>query len=380
MNFLTCCLALSFLVAAALTVGATDVYFGTTESATDNQPGIYRSKFDSKTGKLAPATMLIPLNDAGWVTMHPSLSVIYATGAGEMRPEIVAVFLDEAGELSKGPLGQFAASSNPGGSSTFIVTDRTGKLLISAQYSGSSVSVFPIGDDGKIGKCSQVIRHDNPSGVHANQEAAHPHHVAISPDNRFALVCDLGMDSIVVYAIDVEEKKLTKVSQTASVPGGGPRHMKFHSGGKFALVLNELTSSVSVFSFNSETGALTMVGTTAALTEEEMAENSFNSASEIRIHPAGKFVYTANRGHDSISSYQFDSETGELKRTGLVSVRGAWPRNFNLSPVGDFLLAACRDTNCVTVFDVDQQTGALTYRQNSSTFVPAPICVTFDSK
>ena len=186
------------------------------------------------------------------------------------------------------------------------------------------------------------------------------------------------MDKIVVYEIDHEAAQLKEVSQASAVAGGGPRHMKFHSGGKFALVLNELTLSVSVFSYDADSGTLTMVGTTEALTGQEKALNTFNSASEIRIHPSGKFVYTANRGHDSISIFQFDETSGQLQRTGVIHMRGAWPRNFNLSPSGEYLLAAGKDTNSVTVFNVDQHTGELKYKQHSSTFVPGPICVMFD--
>jgi len=176
----------------------------------------------------------------------------------------------------------------------------------------------------------------------------------------------------------LETHQLKEVSQTASIPGGGPRHMKFSPDGNFALVLNELTLSVSVFKYDGASGALTMVGTTEALTSEEKALNTFNSGSEIRIHPTGKFVYSANRGHDSITVYQFDSASGALKRTGVMPVRGSWPRNFNLSPAGDFLLVAGKDSNNVSVFAVDQATGGLQYLQHSSTFVPAPICVLFD--
>ena len=351
---------------------AGDVYFGTGGNNTGQPAGVYIAEFDAAAGKLSRAKLVLELERAGWVTKHPTLDVLYSTSKINGEESVTAI--DITGPQAKEINGQ----ATGGGGSCFITTDQTGKLLISTQYSGGGVSVFPIAEDGSLKSRSQLIKHGEPSRVHKHQKSAHPHYCGISPDNRFAFVCDLGMDKIVVYEIDHEEAQLKEVSQASAVAGGGPRHMKFHPSGKFALVLNELTLSVSVFRYDADSGTLTMVGTTEALTSAEKALNTFNSASEIRIHPSGKFVYTGNRGYDSISVFQFDETSGELQRTGLMHTRGAWPRNFNLSPDGEYLLAAGKDTNSVAVFNVDQQTGALQYRQHSSVFVPGPICVMFD--
>ncbi len=356
----------------AAAAAAETVYFGTGGNNAGQPAGIYQSNFDEESGKLTQAKLATKLKGAGWVTKHPVYDVLYSTGNVNGEASVLAI--DVSGSESIFLNGQ----ETGGGKSCYITTDQTGKLLISAQYGGGSVSVFSISGDGSLGPRSQLIKHGEPSRVHKNQKSAHPHYVAISPNNRFAYVCDLGMDKIVVYEIDHNEAQLKEVSQASAIAGGGPRHMKFHPDGKFALVLNELTLSVSVFKYDAGSGSLTMVGTTEALTSAEKSLNTFNSASEIRIHPNGKFVYTGNRGHDSISIFQFDSASGELQRKDVMHTRGAWPRNFNLSPSGEFLLAAGQDTNSVTVFKVDQQTGDLQYQQHSSTFVPGPICVMFD--
>ena len=362
-------LSILMLLTVASMAMATDIYFGTVANNADQPSGVYVSKFDAAKKKLHRASLLLELNDAGWVVNHPTLKVLYSTGNVEGQSAVVAIDIsgDQAKQINSQEIGK--------GESCYVTPDQSGQLLISAQYSGSSIAVFPLGENGSVQPRSQLISHPGASRVHKNQEAAHPHYVGISPDNRFAFVCDLGIDKIVGYEIDLEAKQLKEVSQTAAIPGGGPRHMKFTPDGKFALVLNELTLSISVFQYDSQTGQLTMTGTTAALTSNEMALNRFNSGSEIRIHPSGKFVYSANRGHDSITNYEFDSVSGSLKRIGIKSIRGSWPRNFNLTPAGDFLLAAGKDSNSVSIFSIDQETGGLQYLQHSSIFVPAPICV-----
>lgn len=348
---------------------ATEFYFGTGGDAAGKPAGIYQSKFEPKTGTFGQIETVIALQGAGWITQHPTLKILYSTGIIDGAASIVAV------DRSQPPATIINAQSTGSGRSCFVTTDRDGKMLISAQYGGSSVSVFPLNEDGSIAGISQLIQHGPPSVVHKNQDAAHPHYVAISSDNRFAWVCDLGMDKIIGYEIDNEKCQLKEAFQADAVAGGGPRHMKFHPSGKFALVLNELNLTVSVFKHDQDAATLTMVGTTEALTAEEKSANSFNSGSEIRVHPNGKFVYSANRGHDSISVFHFDPQSGQLNRTGVMPTRGAWPRNFNLTADGQFLICANKDTNSVSVFTVDQQTGGLQYKIHSPIFVPSPICV-----
>ena len=374
LSILSVALTIAFATFLALITPAVaqTVYFGTGGNNARQPKGIYVAQFDEEAAKLASAKLLMELEGAGWVTKHPTLEVLYSTAGSNKKPSVAAVDIgtQEVKLMSNQPTG--------GGRSCFITTDQTGKLLISTQYGGATVSVFPIADDGTLQPRSQLIKHRKPSRVHKNQKSAHPHYCSISPDNRYALVCDLGMDKIVTYEIDHDGALLKEVSRASAIAGGGPRHMKFHPNGEYALVLNELALSVSVFKYDADSGGLTMVGTTEALTSAEKSLNTFNSASEIRIHPSGKFVYTGNRGHDSISVYQFDSASGDLQRKDVIHTRGAWPRNFNLSPSGEFLLAAGKDTNSVTLFKVDQQTGRLQYQQHSSKFVPGPICVMFD--
>jgi len=370
-TFSVAIVGLAMLIVPAI---AQDVYFGTGRNNAGKPEGIYVANFDEAEGKLTPAKLSLELKGAGWVTKHPTLDVLYSTANINGEHSVSAI------DVSAAEARAIGSEATGGGGSCFITTDQTGNVLISTQYGGGKVSVFPLLEDGSLQPRSQLIEHGEPSRVQKNQKSAHPHYAGISPDNRFAFVCDLGMDKIVVYQIDHQAAKLKEVSQVLSIPGGGPRHMKFHPNGKFALLLNELTLSVSVYKYEAESGLLTMLGTTEALTEEEKALNTFNSASEIRIHPSGKFVYTGNRGHDSISVYQFNSVSGSLERTGLEPVRGSWPRNFNLSPSGDYLLAAGKDSNCVSVFTVNQETGGLQYLQHSPTFVPAPICVMFEKR
>jgi 6-phosphogluconolactonase len=150
--------------------------------------------------------------------------------------------------------------------------------------------------------------------------------------------------------------------------------MKFHPNGKFAYVLNELGLSVTAFQYDPRAGSLTEVETVTTLPENLRDVSS--TGSEIRMHPSGRFLYTANRGHDSIAAFKIDPDSGKLKFIELESIRGSHPRNFNVDPTGRWLLVACRDTNNVTVFRIDPETGGLVY-SGMTVGTPQPICIEF---
>jgi 6-phosphogluconolactonase len=194
------------------------------------------------------------------------------------------------------------------------------------------------------------------------------------PTNTLLMVPDLGADQIVIYKTDLVAGRIEPHGAGRSPAGAGPRHMKFHPNGKFAYVLNELDISVTAYKYDEKAGTLTEIQTTTAL-PTELRENAC-SGSEIRIHPSGKFLYTANRGHDSIAAFKIDPQSGKLAFIELESIRGCHPRNFNVDPTGKCLVVAGRDSNTLSVFKIDSEKGGLVYA-DSIVNSPSPICVEF---
>ena len=263
------------------------------------------------------------------------------------------------------------------GNAAHLATDRKGKALMSAQTAGGSTAIYPLEKDGSIGTQSKLIKHTGGSGVvTGRQDAPHPHWVGTSPDNRFAFAPDLGTDQVVIYRLDAERADLVPHGFGQLPPGGGPRHMKFHTSGKYIYVLNELELSVTAFVYDVQQGQMTPLQTIPTISEYEKAKEAFVSASEIRVHPSGKYVYAANRGHDTITALSIDQDSGKLKLIESEPIRGSWPRNFNIDRSGRWLLAAGRDSNTIAVFEIDAHTGELTYTR-TTVMVPTPICVLF---
>lgn len=374
--------AVCFPIAASCVMASTvDVWFGTSTSQGGDSRGIYHCSLDTETGKLTRPQLAAECNDPGFLALHPDGKTLYATGrprTGEGPRDAVSAYRVQ-GDVGHKKLEFIDAVGTGDGGAAHVATDRAGKVLLSAQYGGGSTSLYELAKDGSIARLAQVKQHADlmpqvgSAVVPGRQNASHAHWAGTSPDNRFVFVPDLGMDRVVIWKLDVDKPSLTHHGYGVCPPGSGPRHMKFNPDGSKIYVLNELALTVTVFDYDAEKGEMTPVQTIPTLSEEVKAKETFNSASEICVHASGKFVYAANRGHDSISVFRVD-DAGKLVAVEVDAIHGAWPRNFNIDPSGRWLIVAGQESNTASVFSIDAESGELTFIRQTQP-VPSPICV-----
>ena len=362
-------LILNFILVTAAHAKNIDVYFGT---GGQGSKGIYAAVLDTQTGKLGEAGLVAEIGSPGFLALHPDGHSLYAVGTDD-EPVVAAYRIEQEGGLvlrNTTPIGD--------GGGAHISVHPSGAFLLTAQYGGGSVALFPIAPDGSVQPRAQLIEHSGGSGVvAARQDKPHPHWTGYSPDGRFAFVPDLGLDQVVIYRVNEEAPSIEYHGVAQTVPGGGPRHMRFSVDGRHIFLLNELTLSVTSFAYDAQTGTTEQLTTTPALSEAVKAKEAFNSSSEILAHPNGKFVYSANRGNDSVTVYRAEASTGLLEALEVEPVRGSWPRNINLDPTGKWLLAAGAHSNTVSVFAIDPENGELTFQTRGVITVPNPICIVF---
>ena len=345
------------------------VFFGTGGRGAE---GIYQATFNPAIGKFTPAELAAKIGSPGFLALHPNGKILYSIGRWEDGSGALGYHIQKNGALE-----EFTRMICPDGGGCHISVHPSGKFLLTAQYGGGSVALFPLDGNGKLGKPT-VIEHTGGSKVvDRRQDSPHPHWTGFSPDGNYALIPDLGLDQIVIYKVDSSEPAISPHGVGQSVPGGGPRHMRFSTDGKFVYLLNELSLSVTTFTWDDQNGQAKRLSTTPAISEKVKAGESFNSAAEILVHPNGQFLYSSNRGHDSVSVYQTNPKTGKLKVVQVQPVRGAFPRNINLTPSADWLLAAGADSNTIAAHRIDRESGKLTYQRGSVITVPSPICILF---
>ena len=374
MNFPAyCILAVVCCIPLQASAQLLDVWIGTGRG--NNSKGIYHATLNSETGKLSETTLAAEMSGPGFLAMHPSKSHLYAVGSLGGEPSVAAFKI--RGRDGNASLTLANSVEIGDGGAAHVGVHPTGKMLLTAQYGGGSVAAFRLKSDGSLDRRTQIIEHEGGSRVFpGRQDSPHPHWTGFSPDGAFAFVPDLGLDQVKIYRVDADNAQITSHGKAELPPGGGPRHMKFHPSGRWVYVLNELSLSVTVFDYDTSNGTMNSKQTLNTVPKEQLVKEQFKSASEIRVHPNGRFVYTANRGHDTITVFRVNVDDGTLNVVERENVRGATPRNFNLDPSAKWLLAACQQSHTLASFAVDQTTGELSFNQ-SIVSTPAPICVLF---
>lgn len=342
-----------------------------------NSKGIYAFEAEAGGGKVTPLGCVGEAVHPSFLALHPSGRFLYAVSevsATSGDPASGAVVAFEVGQ-SGGRLSRLNAQSSGGAGPCHLAVDRTGRHVLVANYSGGSVAVLPIRADGSLGEATCVIRHTGSSVHPQRQRQPHAHCVMPAPDNRHALVADLGIDRVVVYRFDAEHGKLETPAVYAfeAPPGSGPRHLAFHPDGRWVLVLNELTSQLMLLEFDPASGRLTHRQSVSTLPE---GFSGSNTAAEVAVHPNGRFVYTSNRGHDSLAVFRLDPTRPSLQLLQHQSSGGRTPRHFSLAPGGHELWAANQASHTVTRFRVDPSTGRL---EPLGEVLPVgnPVCVRF---
>jgi 6-phosphogluconolactonase len=351
------------------TYTAPDVPPGGTHTST--AVGIYVFRMDPSTGDLAPL-QIVPASTPSFLALDPSLAHLHAVNE-DLAGGVSAYAVTQA----DGTLTFLNTASADGAFTTHLSVHPSGPYLFAANYGSGNYPVFRIQADGSIGPMTDAFQGEgNGTGPNpARQEAAHAHQILTDLDGTHVFGVDLGADKVNVWNLDLGAGTLSPntVPFAPVASGSSPRHMAFHPDRKHAYVLDELVSSITVFDYDPERGACLWRQTLSTLPADF---TGVNTTAEIRIHPSGQFLYNTNRGHNSITMYEIDPNTGQLSVIGWESTRGAWPRGMNIDPSGTFLYAANQNSDTIVVFSVNRRTGEL---EPTSEVVqtPTPVDVEF---
>lgn len=251
--------------------------------------------------------------------------------------------------------------------------DSKGRLVFVSNYSTGNLSVFPINANGTLDVISESVQHSG-KGKNANRQGRpHVHQSVVSGDDRYLFVSDLGIDKVKVYSIDYSKNTLIAIPGSDGLldGGAGPRHFTVHPNQKFAYVINEMGSTVTLFNINSKDSRLEPVQSISTVPENYQG---VNYCADIHIDPTGKFLYGSNRGHNSLTIFSIDPNSGRLAVIGHQSTFGEWPRNFLIDPKGEFIFVANQNSNNIVLFRILPETGLLE-KIDAEVMVNKPVCI-----
>jgi 6-phosphogluconolactonase len=334
------------------------VYVGTYTHKTSK--GVYAFRFQSKTGELTPLGLMAETPDPTYLALSANHRFLYAVNEESnyhgTHSGLVSGF---AINHLNGELRPVNSVASAGSGPCHLAVDHTGSALFVANYGSGSAASFHLSRTGEIGPPVSQFQYSGHGANPSRQEGPHAHCTTVSPDNRYVLVNDLGLDRIVVYHLDPATAKLTPNDPPywKAKPGSGPRHLAFHPKRQFAYCVSEMASTVDVLRWDSKTGTLTSIQNISALPEDFHSEST---GAEIVVDPTGRFVYSSNRGHNSIAGFAIDPSNGTLTSIGFAMTPGAEPRNFTLDPTGHWVLVGNQNIGTISMFRRDPATGKLT--------------------
>ncbi len=330
--------------------------------ATANGQGIAAFRFDERTGAATPAGITTGIDNPTFLAIDPQGATVNATS--EVLDWNEGTVTAYAIDRQTGALEYINKQPTRGSIAAQMSFDRTGRFALAVNYSvgpmtrrpNRSLVVYPRQADGELRPPVAEAAHEGHGPDAARQERPHAHCVLATPDNRFLVVSDLGIDRLVVYRFDAASGAIARHAEAVLPAGSGPRHFVFHPTLPRAYVVNELTSTVASMAFDAATGSLEVLAVATTVPEAALAHNH---CSEIHVTADGRRLYVGNRGHDSLSRFAIDAASGIASLVDTVPSGGKTPRHFACDPSGKFLAVANQDSDCITFFSIDPADGAL---------------------
>ncbi|MFN8446774.1 MAG: lactonase family protein [Caldilineaceae bacterium] len=355
-------------------------YIGTYSDANaredERSQGIYRASLNVNNGALEDLQPAAWASNGCFLAISANRRFLYAIGDTfepdvQLKGAVAAFAVDE----QSGNLHFLNQQPTPNGISCHVNVDATNRLLVSVSYRRGSFASYLLAPDGTIDPFREHVQHHGQGTNPTRQEGPHAHQAIFSPDNRFLLVNDLGIDKIGCYAIDPTLGQLVpeSVRWTKVHDGAGPRHLAFHPNGRYVYLINELDSTITVFAYGTASGSLQELQVISTLPEGYTGEKW---CADIHVHPSGRFLYGSNRGHNSIVIYAIDEASGRVRTLGYQASLGKTPRNFAIDPTGKFLLVANQDGNSIVSFAINPEQGLLSTTGHSLT-LSKPVCIKF---
>jgi len=340
-----------------------------TYTNTDSK-GIYIYDFNSQTGDAKWISNTDSVTNPSWLTISKNQKYVYAVNeTNGLNPGRVTAY---SFNKKNGTLHFLNTTASGGDDPCYISTTSDNKWLAVANYTSGTATIFPINKNGAIEPYSQII-YDSVYNNSGESVTAHVHETVFSPDEKFLLTPDLGLDKIVSYQFDAASSQpliLSPDAFTKSEKGTGPRHLVFSRDKKFVYLLHEMGGTVT--SYNYSGGKLSQIQDVAAFPDGFVGKKD---GAEICISPDEKFLYASTRGDlNSIAIFSIDPISGKLTTKGFQSSYGKGPRNFIIDPTGNYLLVANQDSRNVVIFKRNKETGFL-IKTDKEIEVPRPVCL-----
>ncbi len=346
--------AISLLISFTCYTQTATMYIGTYTNG--ESQGIYKLDFNTETGTLSNKELAAATENPSFLAFTPNKKQLLAVGEGASSS------LSSFKMNNDGSLTLINSQSSNGGGPCHVSVSELGNKAVVSNYGGGTISIYDIKKDGSINEASQVFNHntgDKPARAHSAQFHKTDLYVA-----------DLGNNALFHYILKEQNYELQSSSIVSMKGNPGPRHFAVTNDDKFIYVINEYGGSI--VSIEKTDSGFKQIDFDSTLSE---TYDGFNSCADIHLSADERFLYGSNRGENSIAVFKRDAVAGTIEKIQNISVEGDWPRNFTLDPTGKFLLVANQKSENISVFQINQKSGKLSFLHAID--MPSPVCLLF---
>lgn len=315
--------------------------------------GIRLYSFDQKQGSLRSLKGFAGVANPSYVAPSADGRLLYAVSESDSPSDALYTFRFDKETRRVSVVDSICVG---GAAPCYVAEGRDGTMLFTANYGGGSLTAVALSSEGTMPRGTKQVYSFTSSVQTADRKrASHAHFVAL-PNDSTIWVSDLGLDSIHIFTMHKgtasAHTSVLQGEEGIKLPSGyGPRHIAFTPNGRYAYIITELAGKVL---------GLRQEGKRwEAFTEVQADSLHSHGSADIHISPDGLFLYSSHRlKADGIAIHRIQAD-GTLLRVGY-QLTGRHPRNFALSPNGEYLLVACRDSDSIEVYKRDVATGLLT--------------------
>lgn len=328
--------------------------------------GVGSYHLDTETGVLSLLST-IETDNPSYLALHPEGDVLYANNEVSSLQDAKDDSISAFAIATDGALNLINQQPSYGAAPCFVSVDPQGAYVFLSNFNGGNIVVYMVARNGSLESCSDNV---TLAALSTDQSTSHAHSVTASPSGRYLLACDLGLDKIHIYQLNRSTGKLNLNVAYSTPRGSGPRHIAFHPSGRFAYLVNQNAGNIMIFAWDDILGTLTEIQMILTVPTDFSGDPA---ASEIQVHPSGRWLYASNRGHNSIVIFRIDSTSGMLNLVDFQASLGITPRNFTITGSGELLLVANQDSDQIVIFKLNTVTGLLTELNRQT--VPTPVCI-----
>lgn len=247
----------------------------------------------------------------------------------------------------------------------YLSTDPEDKYIFVAGYHDGKATALHLNPDGSVGAIADGVYHKGLGSVAERNFRPHVTCARMTPDGKYIMVADMGIDQVKIYRFDDEHGSITLVDTLRCELESAPRVFHFSSDGKFMYLLYQLQNKIDVFTY--ETGKRTpkIEKIQTVPTTGKKCLSQLTAACSLTLSPDEKHLFCGNAGDETVSIYNRDEKTGMLEQLLCLPISGEYPKDLAVFPDGEHLASINNESNSVTFFKINYKDKLLVMCANS---------------